>query len=68
MPGDPAVVEEAENVPTALSTADLLAAVAVKLPPFWPDHIETWLIESELQFRLKGVTCSQTKFDYFVPA
>ena len=40
----------------------------MKLPPFWPDNIETWLIQSESQFRLKGVTCSQTKFDYVVQA
>ena len=66
MPGDSAVVTEAERVPTVLSTADLLNIVAVKLPPFWPDNIETWLIQLESQFRLKGVVCSQTKFDYVV--
>ena len=65
MPGNPAVIEV---IPAALSTADLLNAVAVKLPPFWPDDIETWLVQSESQFRLKGVTTSQTKFDYFVQA
>ena len=36
--------------------------------PFWPDNIETWLIQSESQFRLKGVTSSLTKFDYVVQA
>ena len=39
-------------------------AGAVKLPPFCPDNIQTWLIQS--QFRLMGVTASQTKFDYVV--
>ena len=68
MPGDPAVVFGAERVPIVLSATDLLMAVAVKLPPVWPDNIETWLIQSESQFRLKGVTCSQTKFDYAVQA
>ena len=66
MPGDPAVVEEAKRVPAILSATDLLNIVAVKLPPFWPDNIETWLIQLESQFRLKGVVCSQTKFDYVV--
>ena len=66
MPGDPAVVDGAEIVPAALSAADLLMAVTVKLPPFWPDNIQTWFIQSESQFRLKGVTCSHTKFDYLV--
>ena len=57
MPGDPAVIEEVENVPATLSAADLHAAVSVKLPPFWPDNIKTWLIQSKTQFCLKGVTC-----------
>ena len=68
MPGDPAVVEEADRVPAILSAAHLLIAVAVKLPLFWPDNIETWLIQSKSQFRLKGVMCIQTKFDYVVQA
>ena len=69
MPGNPAVVKEAERVPAVLSATDLLNTVAVKLPPFWPDNIETWLIlSSESQFRIKEVTCSQTKFDYVVQA
>ena len=68
MPRDPAVVEEAKNVLASLSTANLLTAVAVKLPPFWPDNMETWLVQSKSQFRLKGVTCSQTKFNYVVQA
>ena len=34
--------------------------------PFWPNNIETWLIQSKSQFRLKGVTVSQTKFDHVV--
>ena len=67
MPGDPAVLEDTEDV-LVLSATNLLAAVAIKLPPFWPDNIETWLVQSKSQFRLKGVTCSQTKFDYVVQA
>ena len=35
-------------------------------PPFWPDNIEMWLIQSESQFRLKGVTFSQTNFDHVI--
>ena len=66
MPRDPAVLKKAENVPTALSATDLLTAIAFKLPPFWPDNIKTWLVQPKSHFRLKGVTCSQTKFDYVV--
>ena len=60
MPGDPTILE---GVSTALSTADLLNPIALKLSPFWPDNIDTWLVQSKSQFRLKGVTISQTKFD-----
>ena len=68
MPGDPAVLKDPEDVSAVLSVLDLLAAVTVKLPPVWLDNIETWLVQSESQFHLKGVTCSQTKFDYVVQA
>ena len=68
MPGDPPVLKDGENVSAVYSATDLLAAVVVKLPPFWPNNIETWLVQSESQFHLKGVTCSQTKFDYVVQA
>ena len=65
MPGDPATLDDgAEGL--VLTVADLLHSVAIKLPPFWLDNIETWLIQSESQFRLTGVTVSQTKFDHVV--
>ena len=64
MPGDPAVLNKASAV--VLTPADLLMNVAVKLPPYWPNNIETWLVQTESQFRLKGVTVSPTKFDYVV--
>ena len=45
MPGDPAVLEDSEDVPV-LSTTNLLTAIAVKLPTFYPDNINTWLVQS----------------------
>ena len=65
MPGDPAILDERPER-LVLTAADLLNTAAVKLPPYWPDNIKTWLIQSESQFRLKGVTVSQTKFDHVV--
>ena len=65
MPGDPAALDNITKG-LVLTAADLLHSVVAKLPPFWPDNIETWLIQSESQFRLKGVTVSQTKFDHVV--
>ena len=65
MPRDPAVISgDAVNLGVAtLTAADLLVAIADKLPPFWPDNIETWFIRTEFVFCLKGVSSSQTKFD-----
>ena len=63
MPGDPAILDERPER-LVLTAADLLNTISVK--PFWPDNIETWLIQSKSQFRLKGVTVSQTKFDHVV--
>ena len=60
MPGDPAILQ---GVPTTLSATDLLNNVAVKLPLFWPDNIETWFVQAKSQFRLRAVTITQTKFD-----
>ena len=65
MPGDPAVLDKRPKG-LVLTAADLLNTVAVKLLPFWLDNIETWLIQSKSQFRLKGVTVSQTKFDHVI--
>ena len=64
MPGD-STVREGVLVPAALTAADLLNPVAVKLPPFLPENIKTWFLQSESQFCLKGVTSSQTNFDYY---
>ena len=63
MPGDPAILDEAPKVPAVLTAADFLWLL---LSSFWPDNIETWLVQAESQFHLKGVTTSQTKFDYVV--
>ena len=47
MPGDPVVLDEAAGVIGILTATDLLMAVAVKLPPFWPYNIKTWLVHAE---------------------
>ena len=41
-------------------------AVAVKLPPFWPEKIEMWFVQADSQLWLKGVVVSQTNFDYCI--
>ena len=48
------------------SSLDLLNTVFVKVPAFWPDSAETWFVQVEAQFALKGVTASLTKVYYCV--
>ena len=48
------------------SSLDLLNTVSVKVPAFWPDSAETWVVQVEAQFALKGVTDSLTKFYYCI--
>ena len=43
-----------------------VAAVAVKVPPFWPHDLELWFINLEGQFALANITKQITKFHYVV--
>ena len=45
-----------------------IAAVAVKLPPFWPEDPHTWIQQVEAQFVIRGITVDSTKFYHVVAA
>ena len=65
MPGDSVLAADDVNQ-SEPSQSSHLYAVALKLPVFWPDSCESWFINAESQFHLKGITSSVTKFHHVV--
>lgn len=43
-----------------------IKGIRMRIPSFWKHNSEVWFAQMEAQFRTRGITKPETKFDYVV--
>ena len=61
-----ATPEDNSDAPHTTQPSVNVAAIQLKLPPFWPKDPALWFAQIEAQFTTRRVTVSRTKFDYVI--
>ena len=56
-------IEGVETAPAPPTSASTVAAVSVKIPPFWPTDP---VAQVKAQFTTRGITVQKKRFDYVI--
>lgn len=64
---EPIALLESDNTPDAsLITRPTIAAVSIKLPPYWPADSTVWFAQVEAQFNTRNISSQKTRFEYII--